>query len=270
MTKKNGSVIEISLKELMAQDEDFIKVLVRKALQELLEGEMSELIGAQKSERTESRAGHRSGYYGRSLTTRVGKISLRVPQDREGKFSTQIFARYQRSEKALLTAIYEMYIQGVSTRKVSAIVEELCGEEISAGTVSNIAKQLDEELGKFANRALEEDYPHLIVDARYEKVRENGVVRNQAVLIAVGINKAGKRAVLAVELANRESDISWRNFMLGLKTRGLHGVQYIVSDNHAGLKKAIQEVIPEALWQRCWANSAKSGSRLPERIKVDF
>ena len=254
MTVEKGSVIEINWKQVMEQDENFLKALVKKTLQEILEGEMTELLGAGKGERTESRNGHRSGYYSRGLNTRVGRINLRIPQDREGRFSTQLFGRYQRSEKALLAAMGEMYIQGVSTRRVSAIVEELCGLDFSAGTISNITKQLDEELRKFATRRLEEEYPHLVLDARYEKIREDGVVRSQAVLVAVGINKAGKREVLAVEVANRESETSWRDFLLGLKGRGLRGVKYLVSDDHAGLKKAVVEVLPDALRQRCYVH----------------
>ncbi len=145
--------------------------------------------------------------------TRVGKLELRVPRDRDGRFSTELFERYQRSEKALVSALAEMYVQGVSTRKVKAITEELCGTSFSASTISAINKTLDATLHEFARRRLEEPYPFLIVDARYEKVREGGVIRSQAVLIAIGINQEGFRQVLAVELANRESQTTWRDFL---------------------------------------------------------
>ncbi len=171
---------------------------------------------------------------------------MRVPQDRQGHFSTQLFERYQRSEKALVGALAEMYVQGVSTRKVKAITEELCGHEFSASTISAINKTLDESLAKFATRVLEEPYPYLILDARYEKVRENGVIRSQTVQIAIGINEEGRRQILAVELANRESQTSWQDMLLALKSRGLHGVEFVVSDDHPGLRRAIAAVFPEA------------------------
>jgi signal transduction histidine kinase len=166
---------------------------VSATLQQTLEAEMDEALGAEKSERTPGRLGYRAGYYGRTLVTRVGKIELRVPQDRQGRFRTEVFERYQRSEKALVMAMMEMYLQGVSTRKVKAVTEELCGHEFSSSTVSRVVAKLDEELDKFSRRRLDEDYPYLILDARYEKVREDGAVRSQAVLIAIGIDWEGRR-----------------------------------------------------------------------------
>lgn len=147
-----------------------------------------------------------------------------------------------------------MYVQGVSTRKVKAITEELCGYEFSAGTISNINKTLDDQLEAFATRALKQPYPYILFDARYEKVRQNGVVTSQAVLIALGINWEGHKEVLGVELANRESLTAWKDFLIKLRERGLHGVQFVVSDHHQGLKKAIMEVLPEAIWQRCYVH----------------
>jgi transposase-like protein len=219
MTRKQNNA-KVDWKALMSQDEDFMKGLIQEVVQQVLEAEMDETLQAGKSERSGERLGYRSGHYGRSLVTRVGKIELRVPQDRQGRFRTEVFERYQRSEKALVGALTEMYVQGVSTRKVKAITEELCGHEFSASTISRLNQQLDEELEKFAGRPLEEDYPYLIVDARYEKVRENGVIRSRAVLIAIGVNWDGRRCVLGVELANRESASSWRDFLLGLRKRG--------------------------------------------------
>jgi transposase-like protein len=154
---------------LLGQDEAFIRTIVKTALQEVLEAEMVEAVGAGKGERTASRLGYRSGYYGRTLITRVGKLELRVPQDREGRFSTELFERYQRSERALVAALAEMYVQGVSTRKVKAITEELCGHSFSASSISAINKRLDESLAQFADRRLSEAFPYLILDARYEK-----------------------------------------------------------------------------------------------------
>jgi putative transposase len=192
------------VKQILTEDGDLVKAVVAATLQETLEAEMDEALGAQKGERTPTRVGYRSGYYSRTLVTRVGKIELRVPQDREGRFRTEVFERYQRSEKALVTAMMEMYIQGVSTRKVRAVTEELCGHQFSSSSISRIVAQLDEELEQFAKRRLEEEYPYLVLDARYEKVRENGTVSSQAVLIAIGIDWEGRRNVLAIEMADRE------------------------------------------------------------------
>ena len=215
---------------------------------------MEEALQAGKNERTETQLGYRAGYYNRMLITRVGKVELRVPQDRQGRFRTEVFERYQRSEKALVAAMLEMYVQGVSTRKVKNITEELSGHEFSSATISRIVGQLDAELEKFSQRRLEEPYPYLVLDARYEKVREDGAVRSQAVLVAIGINWECKRSVLAVELASRESLSSWRELLTGLRRRSLHGIEFVVSDDHAGLRKAIQKTLPEAVWQRCYVH----------------
>ena len=200
--------------------------------------------------------------------TRGGKLELRIPQDRQGQFSTQIFERYQRSEKALVSALAEMYIQGVSTRKVKTITEELCGHAFSASAISAVNKTLDESLERFAKRPLEETYPYLVLDARYEKVRQDGVIRSQAVQIAISINDEGRRQILAVELANRESQTSWKDFLLALKGRGLRGVEFVVSDDHPGLKRAIAE-IPEAVWQRCYVHFLRNARDHLPRKAVD-
>jgi len=198
--------------------------------------------------------------------TRVGKLELRVPQDRNGRFSTEIFERYQRSEKALVSALAEMYVKGVSTRKVKAITEKLCGHHFSAQTISRINKTLDADLKRFANRRLDEEYAYLILDARYEKVRENSVVRSRAVQVAIGISWDGRRSILGVELANRESLTSWKDFLIGLKKRGLHGVEYVVSDQHEGLRRAIREILPEAAWQRCYVHFLRNSlDKLPKK-----
>lgn len=255
---------------LVSGDPQLLKGLLREALQEVLEGEMTEFLGAEPGERTTQRQGYRSGYYSRSLVTRIGKLELRVPRERNGAFSTALFERYQRSEKALVSALAEMYVQGVSTRKVKAITEELCGHSFSASTISQINKSLDASLARFAHRRLEEDYPYLILDARYEKVREDGVVQSQAILVAIGINSEGKRQILAVELANRESRSSWKDFLLRLKERGLSGVEFVVSDDHAGLKRAVGEVLAEAAWQRCYVHFLRNAlDYLPRKADDD-
>jgi putative transposase len=263
--KKNSGV-----KEPLQQDADWLRTLVGQVLEQVLEAEMDEALGAGKSQRTATRLGYRSGYYVRSLVTRVGKLELRVPQDREGRFSTEVFQRYQRSEKALVAALVEMYIQGVSTRKVKAITEELCGHAFSASTVSQLNEGLDQQLEQFAQRPLEEEYPYLILDARYEKVREAGVIRSQAVLVAIGVNGEGRRSILAVELAPRESTHYWREFLLQLKQRGLRGVELVISDDHSGLKRSIAEVLTEAAWQRCYVHFLRNArDYLPRRAEDD-
>ena len=257
------------VKALLSEDRDFLRPLVQAVLQELLEAEMTEALGAAKGERTPDRLGYRADYYPRTLITRVGKLELRVPQDRHGHFSTALFERYQRSEKALVAALAEMYVQGVSTRKVRAITEELCGHSFSAAAISAINARLDEELAQFARRRLDDPYPYLIVDARYERVREAGVIRSQAVLLAIGIDWDGRRSILAVELANRESRSSWREFLLGLRERGLSGVEFVVSD-HAGLRQSIVEVLPEAAWQRCYVHFLRNAlDYVPRKVDDD-
>src|ERR1051325_7828070 len=257
-------------KDLLSEEKDLLKGAVQDMVQEILEAEMDEAIGARKSERTNNRTGYRSGYYTRGLVTRVGNLELRVPQDRQGRFSTEIFARYQRSEKALVACLAEMYVQGVSTRKVRTITEELCGHAFSASSISRINKTLDEELKKFATRHRDEEYPYRILDARYEKVREDGVIRTRAVMIAIGINWDGRRSVLAVELAQRESQTTWRDFIVKLKERGLIGVEFVVSDHHLGLKNAIGELLAEAIWQRCYVHFLRNAlDYLPRKADDD-
>ena len=258
-------------KELLGEEGEFLRGVVQEVVQQVLEAEMEEALQAGKGERTESRLGYRCGSYQRTLLTRVGRLELRVPQDRQGRFSTQVFERYQRSEKALVLALAQMYVQGVSTRKVKAITEELCGHSFSASAVSAITQGLDEQLEEFAHRSLQsEEYPYLILDARYERVREGGVIRSRAVLVAIGINWEGRRCILGVELANRESATSWRDFLLGLKQRGLCGVEFVVSDDHQGLRQAIGQCLPEAAWQRCYVHFLRNAlDHLPRKADDD-
>src|ERR1700750_2981285 len=270
MTKRQGKSGTIDVKALLREDEEFLRALVRTALQEVLEAEMTEALGAEKGERAAGRQGYRSGHYNRTLITRVGKLELRVPQDRDGRFSTELFERYQRSEQALVATLAEMYVQGVSTRKVKAITEELCGHSFSASAISAINKRLDESLEAFAGRPLEEPFPYLILDARYEKVREGGVVMSQAVLIAIGIDWDGRRQILAVEMANRESRSSWKDFLIGLRKRGLNGVELVVADDHAGLRSAIREVLSDAAFQRCYVHFLRNAlDHLPRKADDD-
>jgi transposase-like protein len=169
-----------------------------------------------------------------------------------------------------VAALAEMYVQGVSTRKVKAITEEPCGHSFSASSISAINKRLDESLTQFAGRRLEEPYPYLILDARYERIREAGVIGSQAVLIAVAVGWDGQRSVLGVELASQESRSSWRDFLLGLKQRGLHGVEFVVADDHAGLRAALREVLPEAAYQRCYVHFLRNAlDYVPRKVDDD-
>ena len=270
MTGKQGTTSMIDVKGLLEGDGDYLRALVRAVVEATLEAEMTAALGAEKGERSAARLGYRSGYYGRTLVTRVGVLELRVPQDRDGRFSTRLFERYQRSEKALVAALAEMYVQGVSTRKVKAITEELCGHAFSASAISEINKTMDAELAAFFGQRLKKPYPYLILDARYERVRAAGVIMSQAVLVAIGVDWEGRRNVLGVELANRESATSWKDFLVGLKARGLEGVEFVVSDDHEGLRRAIRETLPAAAWQRCYVHFLRNAlDHLPRRAGDD-
>jgi putative transposase len=270
MTQKKDNAKQQDWKDVFGSGPDGLRALVQQVVQEVLEAEMDDTVAAQKGERTPDRQGYRSGYYTRTFVTRVGKLVLRIPQDRQGRFRTEVFERYQRSERALVSALAEMYVQGVSTRKVKEITEQLCGHEFSSSTISRVTEKLDEELNKFAQRRLEEEYPYLVLDARYEKIRQDGIISSQAVQVAIGINWEGRRCVLAVELANRESASSWKSFLLALKQRGLNGVVCVISDDHAGLRKAIPEVLPEAQWQRCYVHFLRNAlDHLPRKKDDD-
>ena len=273
-TKKNdGTKVSLDVaqvKSVLMEQPDFLQPVVQGAVQAILEVEMEECLQAGKHERSEQRLGYRSGYYRRRLITRVGTLWLRVPQDRAGHFNTQVFEQYQRSEKALVASLAQMYVQGVSTRKVAAITEELCGHEFSASSISAITQKLDGQLAEFSRRSLDQEFPYVVVDARYERVREGGVIVSRAILVALGIDWEGRRQVLAVEYANRESRGSWREFLLQLKERGLHGVQYLVSDDHSGLKAAIREVLPGVWWQRCYVHFLRNAlDYLPRKADDD-
>lgn len=264
------TVDQTQMKSVLAQQPDFLVPVVQEAVQAMLEVEMAECLQAGKHERSDQRLGYRSGYYRRRLLTRVGTIVLRVPQDRAGQFSTQVFEQYQRSEKALVAALAQMYVQGVSTRKVAAITQELCGHEFSASSISTITARLETQLEQFSRRRLAEEFPYVVLDARYERVREGGVIVSRAILVALGIDWQGRRQVLAVECANRESQSSWREFLLQLKERGLTGVRFVVSDDHPGLKAAIREVLPAAWWQRCYVHFLRNTlDHLPRQADAD-
>ena len=225
----------------------------------MLEAEMTEHVGAAPYERTDTRTGQRNGYKPRTLSTRVGTLNLAVPQDREGTFSTRLFSRYQRNEKALCLALMEMYLEGVSTRKVKDVTEELCGTSFSKSLVSSLAGRLDAELGAWRNRRLEAAaYPYLFVDARYEKVRVDGRVVSQGVLVVSAVRDDGLREILAVEVSDTESEATYQELFRSLKGRGLQGVELVVSDEHAGLKAAAERHFQGTSHQRCQVHYARN------------
>jgi putative transposase len=237
-----------------------LREIVQRVVQELLEAEMTEHIGAAPYERNATRTGQRNGHKPRTLRTRVGTLNLAVPQDRQGTFSTRLFARYQRNEKALCLALMEMYVEGVSTRKVKEITEELCGTSFSKSLVSSLAGRLDAGLEAWRSRPLEADaYPYLFVDARYEKARVDGRVVSQGVLVASAVREPdGLREILAVEVADTESEATYQQLFRSLKARGLKGVELVVSDEPWGLKAAVARHFQGASWQRCQVHYARN------------
>ena len=234
------------------------KTLMEAVLDQILEAQVSEQIGAQKYERSDARLTSRNGYRERSLKTRVGTLTLHIPKLRDGTFSTDLFARYQRSEQALQLAIMEMYINGVSTRKVTKITETLCGTSFSKDTVSILNAKLDEEMRAFKSRPLTGGYKYLIADAVYIKCREDKAVMSKSFMVAIAVNSEGFREVVGFEAGDGESEESWKRFFKALRERGLSGVEYIVSDNHGGLVNAVREMFPNTIWQRCQAHFARN------------
>ena len=237
--------------ELFGNDPEPLRQLVEQVCQQIIEAELSRYLGAETYERTEGRIGYRNGYKSRNLTTRIGQLHFQVPQSRDGKFSPELFQRYQRSEKALQLTLMEMVLQGVSMRKVETVTEVMCGTGFSATQVSELCAGMDEALEAFRNRPLKGTYPYLMVDARYEKVRVDHQVVSQAVLIIHGVNDRGYREVLAVEVADLESGSTWGDIFRRLRDRGLQGVRLVVSDNHRGIKEAVSRYFHGSMWQRC-------------------
>jgi putative transposase len=259
MTTDHRRVDEHMAQEILLDDPAFLREIVERVVQQVLEAEMTEHIGAAPYERTDARSGHRNGYKPRTLRTRVGTLNLLVPQDREGTFSTRLFSRYQRNEKALCLALMQMYVEGISTRKVKEVTEELCGTSFSKSLVSSLAASLDAELEAWRDRPLEAaSYPYVFVDARYEKVRVDGRVVSQGVLVVSGVRDDGLREILGVEVADTESEAAYHGLFRTLKARGLKGVELVVSDDHEGLKAAITRHFQGASWQRCQVHYARN------------
>ncbi len=238
------------MQAVLASDGDLYEAVMRAGLQALMEAERDVHVGAAPFERGERRTAQRNGYKPRTLVTRVGTLELRVPQTRDG-FYPSLLERDQRSEGVLMSALAECYVQGVSTRKVAAICEELFGDRLSHETVSQYVQRLDAELAPWRARKLEESFPYLILDARYEKARVDHRIVGVAVQVAIGVSAEGHRHVLGVDVAMGETKATWGEFLASLQERGLRGVELVVADAHAGLGEARRRHLPGVPWQRC-------------------
>lgn len=251
--------------ELAEKGLDALPEMMRILINQAMQAERSKYLQADEYERTEERKGHANGYKPKTVRTRMGEITFAVPQVREGGFYPSALEKGLRSERALTITLAEMYIQGVSTRRVKAITEQLCGIEISATQVSRATAQLDEILHEWRERSLG-DITYLYLDARYEKVREAGQVRDAAVLVATGITPEGERQILGVSVLLSEHEAHWKAFLKSLKDRGLHGMELIISDDHEGLGAARRAVFGSVPWQRCQFHlQQNAGAYLPKQ-----
>lgn len=238
------------LEQLINQGLEGLPDLIRTLVNEAMQIERENFLGAKPYERSQERQGHANGYKPKTVKTRVGEVTFDIPQVREGGFYPRSLEKGMRSERAVLLALAEMYVQGVSTRKVAAITEKLCGTQMSASQVSRASKQLDDELEAWRTRPLGE-VVYLYLDARYEKVRQAKNVRDAAILIASGVKRDGRRSILGISVSLSEAEAHWRAFLESLVKRGLWGVQLIVSDDHSGLEAARKAVFTGIPWQRC-------------------
>jgi transposase-like protein len=226
--------------------------MIQTCVREVLDEQLARHVGAAPYERTVERRGQRNGVKPRTMNTAVGRLHFDVPQVRQGGFRPTVFERYQRSDRALVAALQEMVVQGVSTRRVGVVLEEMAGFEVSSATVSRAMAELDEEIARWRGRRLDEhQWPYLIIDARYEKVRVAGRVRSQAVLVVAGITDEGRRELLGFWTGDSESEATWSEVFMDLKRRGLEGVEWVVSDAHGGIRAALARRMQGVAWQRC-------------------
>src|SRR5918911_204000 len=260
---------EEQLSGLLTEDKG-LQGLVETVLNQGLEAQVAEHIGARPYERSTGRKAYRNGYRPRTRTTRVGPLVLHVPQVRDGSFSPALFARYQRSEQALVLALMEMVLQGVSTRKVAAVTEQLCGTRFSRSTVSQLCGALDTRVQAWNERPLGA-YPFVVVDALVIKVRRDDAVRATSALIVSGVNDPGRRELLGLRLGDSESEGTWTDMFTWLKRRGLRGVEVLVSDDHAGLVKAAQRAFQGVIWQRCQVHLQRNVlGRTPRHLRAQM
>lgn len=262
------NAFEEAIQLLTRQGPEALAEAFRILLNHAMQAERSQALSAQPYQRTPERKGHANGFKPKSLNTRLGTLELAVPQVRgDVDFYPSALEKGVRSERALTLAVAEMYLQGVSTRKVTKILEELCGTHITSTQVSRAIAELDEELHAWRNRPLDET-PYLVLDARYEKVRQDGAVRSCAVLLAIGVRADGKRSILGVSTSLSEAEVHWRNFLLSLKERGLHGVTFVTSDDHEGLCSALKTVFPGAQWQRCQTHLQRNATAYVPKVAM--
>jgi putative transposase len=239
------------LRKAGVEQADFLREGVRVLAEELMEIELAEHVGAERHERTADRTGYRNGYRERPWDTRVGTIELKVPRVRDGSFFPSLLEPRRRAERALVAVVQEAYLQGVSTRRVDDLVQALGMQGIGKSQVSRMCAELDKEVERFRTRKLEGPYPYVWLDGTFVKVRENGRVVSQAIVIAIAVTTSGEREVLGMDVGPSESGAFWLAFLRDLTARGLNGVKLVISDAHAGLKAAIGSVLQGASWQRC-------------------
>ena len=253
MTQLNLTLDQEELLELLSGNrEKAFKHLVEKILNQVLLAESAEQLRAENYERSSSRTDYRNGTRERELTTKIGTIILEVPRHRNQPFHTMLFELYQRNEAALITTMVEMVVNGVSTRKVSNVIETLCGKEVSKSTVSEACKTLDAEVKAFKTRPLDyNDFPYLMIDATYFKTRENHRIVSKAMMIAIGITEEGRKEIIGLDVYDDESNETWLDFLIGLKKRGLKNPIMVTSDAHLAIRYAITQVFPGTAWQRC-------------------
>lgn len=255
------------LEEISEEGFDVLPQLITTVINTAMRLERQKYLGVEPYQRSETLVDYANGYKPKTVATRVGKLTFDVPQVREGDFYPSALEKGTRSERALKVALAEMYIQGVSTRKVAAITEQLCGFEVSSSQVSAATAQLDEQFDAWRERPLDQ-IRYLYLDARYEKVRQDGIVKDIAVLIATGVNAEGKREVLGVSTSTSEHEVHWREFLQSLVKRGLHGVELIISDAHAGLKIARTAVFGGVPWQRCQAHLQRNAQAYVPKVEM--
>lgn len=244
-------LVKLLRKAELEHDSDFLREGVQLLGQTLMELEVTQHVGAERHERTAERTGQRNGYRERQWDTRVGTIDLQVPRVRDGSFYPALLEPRRRAERALVAVVQEAYVQGVSTRRVDDLVQALGLRGISKSQVSRLCEELDAEVERFRARRLDGPYPYVWLDATFVKVREGGRVVSQAIVIAIGVRDSGEREVLGLDVGPSEDGAFWLQFLRGLVSRGLSGVQLVISDSHQGLKNAISAVLQGASWQRC-------------------
>jgi putative transposase len=251
MANLRMTLLDLLNKEEQGADPSFLRDGVRLLAQELMDAEVTQLAGAGLHERSENRLTYRNGYREREWDTRVGTVDLHIPKLRQGSYFPSLLEPRRRHERALLSVVQEAYVHGVSTRAVDSLAEALGLKGISKDQVSRICKELDGQVTAFRTRRLDAEYPYLMLDATFEKVRENGRVISMAVLIATGVKASGEREVVGVDVGPAEDLEFWRAFLRQLVSRGLSGVRLVTSDSHLGLKQAVAEILVGTTWQRC-------------------